>query len=376
MRSVLIVLLRELSREAEPVVLSRRWGDSGFRQFDLSFSPRVRSWFSPWFLSSLPLYELSGFLWCVCLRVGGVRKFLVQDAAFSGLFVGLVCRLLGGELFLFDYGAAVNLDSGLLERELGQAQRGRAVGMLLRVMRWIRWISLRSCRVFFVHSGEMKALALSSGLPVRRMVEYRFPLDSEVYRRDGRERVRLRRKLGLGKRFCLMYVGRITLDKGLGLLVEAYLQLVKEYPARLGLVMVGSGPEKVALMSRCGGVEGVVFVDSVDDQRQVAELMSAGDLFVYPIVYSGGIAMAVLEAMACQLPVVVGVAGPTKEVIVEGENGFVMKTASAGDIVEAAKYLLEYPRAGGVIGRRAREMVVRYFGVEQYRRVVIDRVLR
>ncbi len=125
-----MVLLRELAREVEPVVLSRRWGDSGFRQFDLSFSPRLRSWFSPWFFSSLPLYELSGFLWCVCLRLGGVKKFLVQDAIFSGLFASLVCRLLGGELFLFDYGASMNLENGLLEKELSQAQpRSVAMGM-------------------------------------------------------------------------------------------------------------------------------------------------------------------------------------------------------------------------------------------------------
>jgi glycosyltransferase involved in cell wall biosynthesis len=376
MRSVLLVLLRELAREAEPVVLSRRFGSSGFRQFDLSLSPRVRGWFSPWFLSSLPLYELSGFLWCVYLRVGGVRKFLVQDAVFSGLFVSLVCRLLGGELFLFEYGSAVNLDNGLLERELSQAQPRGAARLLLRVMRWIRWLSLRSCRVFFVHSGEMEALALASGVPARRMVEYRFPLESEVYRRDGKARLRLRRRLEVRRRFCLLYVGRMTVDKGLNLLVEAYKELVREYPGRLGLVMVGSGPEKEGLMSMCGGVEGVVFVDSVDDPARVAELMSAGDFFVYPVVYSGGIAMAVLEAMACELPVVVGAAGPTKEVIVEGENGFVMKAASADGIILATKYLLKYPKVRSVIGRRARETVVRDFGVEQYRRVVVERILR
>ena len=371
-----MVLLQELSKEAEPVVLSRKWGDSGYRQFDLSFSPRVRSWFSPWFLSSLHLYELSGFLWCVCLRVGGVRKFLVQDAVFSGLFTSLVCRLFGGEMYLFDYGSAVNLDNGLLERELSQAQSRRAASMLLRVMRWIRWISLRSCRLFFVHSEELKALALKSGLRAERLVEYRFPLDSEVYRRNGEARLRLRRRLGIGRRFCLLYVGRMTLDKGLSLLVEAYSELVKEYPGRLGLVMVGSGPEKEALMKRCGGVEGMVFVDSIDDPTRVAELMSAGDFFVYPIVYSGGIAMAVLEAMACELPVAVGPAGPTKGVIIDGENGFVMRAASADGIVLVAKYLLTYPKFRSVIGRRARETVVREFGLEQYRRVVVEQVLQ
>ena len=370
-----MVLLKLLSKEGDPVVLSRKRSDSPYLHFDLSFSPRIGDWFSPWFLSSLPLYELSGLFWVLALRLQGVRKFLVQDSVFSGLFTLLVCKVTGGELYLFDYGSAVNVDSGLLEKELNTSQPAPLTRVQLKIMRRIRFLSIVSAKLFFVHSVEMRTLALASGLPSERVVEYRFPLDSEVFQRSGKARTRLRREYGVGRRLCLMYVGRMTLDKGLDLLAEAYAGLVRKFPGRLGLLMVGKGPEERSLKIKLEGLEGVVFVDSVDDPLGVAELLSAGDVFVYPVVYSGGIAMAVLEAMACELPVIVGNAGPTKEVIVDGENGFVMREAKASSIVERVTYLLKHPRVRDGIGRRAREIVVDEFGVGQYERAVVNRIL-
>lgn len=375
MRSVLRVLLPLLANESELVILARKWGDSGYRQFDLSFTPRMHGWFSPWFLTSMSLYELAGLLWCVMLRLRGVKKFLVQDAVFSGLFTSLVCHATGGQFYLFDYGSAVNADTGLLERELSAMQPARVARLQLKVMRMIRWLSMRSCKVFFVHSSELKALARNSGLHEDRISEYRFPVDPEVYRRDAKARLRFRRKLGLGKCFCLLYAGRMTIDKGLPILAQAYSKLVKEYAGRLRLLMVGSGTEKAALMEMCEGLEGVIFVDAVENPSRLAELMSAADAFAYPIVYSGGLAMAVLEAMACRLPVIVGPAGPTKDLIVDGGSGFVMREAEPDYIAVAVRYLIQHPRIRSRMGRRARETVMKGFSIEQYKHTVLERIL-
>ncbi len=370
-----MVMLSLLGEESEPVVLARKWGESGYRHYDLGLSRRVRGWFSPWFLSSLPLYELSGLLWCLSLRLRGVRRFLVQDAVFSGLFVAVVCKLTRADLYLFDHGSAVNLTSGLLEKELSRDQPLAAARIQLRLMRFTRWMSLRSCRVFFVHSREMMSLALRSGLPDERICWYAFPVDSSVFRRDAEGRKRLRGRLRLEKRFCLMYAGRMTLDKGLPLLVEAYSKLLEESPGRLSLVLVGDGPEKSALIRMCEGLQGVTFVGRVDEPWRVAELMNAADAFCYPIVFSGGIPIAVLEAMACELPVIVGPAGPLKEAIEDGVDGFVMKEAQASEIVRVVRMLLKDSRLGRKIGRKARQKVVKQFGKESYRETVVRKIL-
>jgi phosphatidylinositol alpha-1,6-mannosyltransferase len=161
----------------------------------------------------------------------------------------------------------------------------------------------------------------------------------------------------------------------LPLLVEAYAEIVKDYPGRLALVLVGEGPEKARLQEMCEGLEGVVFVGAVESAAHVAELMRAVDCFVYPIVYSGGIAMAVLEAMACELPVIVGPAGPSKDVLVDGKMGFVMHGAEAAEIVRCVTHLSKHPRVGRGMGRSARESVSQKFGVEQFRQAVVDGIL-
>ncbi len=374
MRSVIMILLQLLSKEAEPVVLSRKWGDSAYTHFDLSFSPRIGNWFSPWFLSSLPLYVLSGFLWVVMLRLQGVRKFLVQDSVFSGLFTLLVCKVTGGELYLFDYGSAVNLDNGLLERELNIIQPAPMTRIQLRIMRIIRLLSILSAKLFFVHSAEMKTLALNLGLSPDRVVEYRNPVNLEMFQRDARARARLRKSLGVGRAFCILYLGRLTLDKGLPLLIDAYRVLGEQAPGHVRLLIIGEGPEEAKLREYCKELD-IVFLRAVNDPVKVAEYLSAADAFVYPAVFGSGVFVAVLEAMACELPVIVGPGSGTKDVILERENGFVMREAKPSYIIEAVTYLLKHPKVRDGIGRRARETVVDEFDVDQYERAVVERIL-
>lgn len=303
-----------------------------------------------------------------------MRKFLVQDAVFSGLFTLLVCKVTGGELYLFDYGSAVNLESGLLERELNISQPAPMTRIQLRIMRVIRFLSILSVKLFFVHSAEMKTLALSSGLSPDRVVEYRNPINSEIFQSDVKARARLRKSLGVGKSFSILYVGRLTLDKGLPLLFDAYRVLGEKFPGRLRLLIVGEGPEE-AKLRECGKGLDIVFLGAVNDPLRVAEFMSAADAFVYPAVFGSGVFVAILEAMACELPVIVGPASSTKDVIVERENGFLMREAKPSYIVDAVTYLLKHPKVRAGIGGRARETVLDEFGIKEFERAVIERIL-
>ncbi len=377
MRSVLRVLLSQLVKVSDPIVLARNWGDAGYLQYDLSFSRRVRGLFNPWYFLTLPFFELSGLLWCFFLRVRGVRKFLVQEALLSGFFASVICKLTGAQLYLFDYGAIVNLETGLLEKELNQSQPPRQTKFQLKLMRRIRWLSLRSSRLFFVHSPATWALALRTGVSASRIVEYGFPLDASLYQKDVETRERVRKELRLEPCFCVLYAGRMTLDKGLPSLIEAISSLTERHPGKLHLLLVGSGPMEPSLkrMAARLGLENVSFLGAINDPRKVAALMSAADVFVYPIVFSGGVAMAVLEAMSCELPVIVGAAGPTKDLIVEGKNGFVVRNDGAEPIIEAIDCLLGHPRTKSLVGKRARETVVKGFGIEQYSEAVVDRIV-
>jgi glycosyltransferase involved in cell wall biosynthesis len=138
----------------------------------------------------------------------------------------------------------------------------------------------------------------------------------------GRDRVR--RMLGLtSERQTLLYVGRLTKEKRLDLLLRAVARLRNRY--EFGLCLVGSGPMEGPLrrLAQRLGIRGrVIFCGSVPHE-QIADYYAAADLFVFPSP-TDTMGLVLVEAMGAGLPcVAVGKYGPG-EVVIDGETGFVV----------------------------------------------------
>ena len=120
--------------------------------------------------------------------------------------------------------------------------------------------------------------------------------------RDKRE---LRSKLKLPREATiLLYVGYLWRAKGLFELLKAFEDVRQKVPSA-ELVFCGHGPEgdelrSVAAQSQFAGA--IHFAGQIEPD-QVAEYMQASDLFAFPS-HSEGMPNAVMEAMACGLPVV------------------------------------------------------------------------
>ncbi|UCC68007.1 MAG: glycosyltransferase, partial [Armatimonadota bacterium] len=138
----------------------------------------------------------------------------------------------------------------------------------------------------------------------------------------GRDRVR--RMLGLtSERPTLLYVGRLTKEKRLDLLLRAVARLRRTHEFRL--CVVGSGPMEGSLRrlaQRLGISDRVIFCGSVPHE-QMADYYSAADIFVFPSP-TDTMGLVLVEAMSAGLPcVAVGKYGPG-EVVIDGETGFVV----------------------------------------------------
>ncbi|WP_224483113.1 glycosyltransferase family 4 protein [Robertkochia aurantiaca] len=105
------------------------------------------------------------------------------------------------------------------------------------------------------------------------------------------DKEKMRRKFGLPKNLkLLIFVGRFTWHKGPGRIIEAIAQLND-----VGIILVGSGKEEYKS-------DKIVFQNRVPSS-QVPELLSAADVFVLPTLREG-CSNAIVEAMACGLPVI------------------------------------------------------------------------
>jgi glycosyltransferase involved in cell wall biosynthesis len=126
------------------------------------------------------------------------------------------------------------------------------------------------------------------------------------------------------------------------------------------LLLAGSGPLQSDLesLARELGIENrVVFLGEVSDVRLV---LAASDCKVLAS-EAETFSMAMLEAMAMELPVIATRVGGSAEAITEGRTGFLITPGSATELVSKLAELFSDEVQRIAMGRRARETVVEHF---------------
>lgn len=191
--------------------------------------------------------------------------------------------------------------------------------------------------------------------------------------RHARDRETWRRRLGLPRK-VILYVGRIDRWKGVGDLLAAYHGL--ERRDEVGLVLAGSGPALEALQRRaiCRGWRNVFFPGFVPRDR-LALYYATADLFVLPT-RNDSWGLVVNEAMASGLPVVVSsAAGCARDLVREGENGFVYPVRDVGRLRRALQTLIDRPDLRARMGVASRAVIDGYTP-ERSARVMGEALLR
>ncbi|MGB0383350.1 MAG: glycosyltransferase family 4 protein [Ardenticatenaceae bacterium] len=149
-----------------------------------------------------------------------------------------------------------------------------------------------------------------------------------------------------------VFVGRLTTQKGVDLLLEAWAQLAEPRE----LILVGDGAERPALEALASELklDHVTFTGSTNDVRSY---LQQADLFVLPS-RAEGIPNAMLEAMACGLPVVASRVGGIPDVVEDGESGLLVPPDDVPALVGALDRLLADSDLRRQMGQKARERVV------------------
>jgi starch synthase len=143
------------------------------------------------------------------------------------------------------------------------------------------------------------------------------------------------RRLGIDPdRPAVVFVGRITRQKGLPYLLRAARLLPKE----VQVILCAGAPDTAEIMAEVTrGVEalqaerdGVVWIDRLLSQEELRVALTASTVFVCPSIYEP-LGIVNLEAMACGLPVVGTATGGIPEVIVDGVTGRLVPIEQATD---------------------------------------------
>jgi glycosyltransferase involved in cell wall biosynthesis len=172
----------------------------------------------------------------------------------------------------------------------------------------------------------------------------------------------VRQTLGLGGKRVIAFAGRLVPHKG----VDVILRVLPDLPADVALLVVGRGPRLTSLRSlarRLGVEDRVRFLPSVSDEALPAHLAVA-DLFVFPSQNRlEGFGLAVAEAMAMGLPVVIADMPGVREVIEPGREGLLVEPMIRGDLVAKLRELLDDPERRRRMGRAARQRAEERFAL-------------
>ncbi len=141
----------------------------------------------------------------------------------------------------------------------------------------------------------------------------------------------------------LLYWGRLAPWKGLRMLIKIMPKLL-EINQFFRLVIVGSGPEEKSLqqMIKNMRLEKKVYLVGPKNQVELAVYLAAAEMFILNTAYEG-FSHDILEAMLVGLPVITTPAGGNKEIIHQGENGFMVKYNDEFNLVEAIKTVWNTP---------------------------------
>jgi len=240
----------------------------------------------------------------------------VQDTAYFALFAYLIARICGIPFEVQVHG--FEKFSGL---------RRLIAGFVLKYADKIRVVSERL-------KEEVKKVWGIKDNKIYILSVYVQNIPPRLASRDTPPQLRR----GLNGEFIFLTVGRLVPVKNIGMQIRAFAKIADEFPnARLRIV--GDGPERPALQLTTDNLHLTSRIIFEGQQKDMARFYQNSDAFILTS-DSEGWGVAIVEAAAHGLPIVMTDVGCAGEFIKNGENGIVIPVGNENALVSAIKRLI------------------------------------
>ena len=246
-------------------------------------------------------------------------------------------------------------------------------GTLARLAKWPFLAFYRAADAFACISREIEREAAEAGIPAARIHYLPNAVDMETFRPPTpQERLALRAQYAVpSDALVCLFVGRLSLEKGLMELLEAWRIVAPAHAVLLvaGPDMVGHawnvGPAAREFVERHGLSGSVRFLGSIVD---VATLLRVADLVLQPSHFEA-LGLSAIEALAAGAPVIASGVGGLLDFIVDGENGLLHPPQDAPAPAVCLRTLIETPALRERLAAAARPSVLNVYA----ERVVFSR---
>jgi glycosyltransferase involved in cell wall biosynthesis len=211
-------------------------------------------------------------------------------------------------------------------------------------------------------SHETYKDALDFGLAPSRLFLIPNGIDlDEFHPASLEERIARKREFGLDGRSIALFVGRFAKEKNAIGLVHAWGQMQPSLRQEWMLVLVGDGAEREILKKVIDQHELQDSVLLAGASVRVVEWLHAADLFILPS-WGEGLSNALLEAMACGLPVVATDVSGVNQLVGISQCGLIARNGESECIRECLEQLMNEENGTlQTMGIRGRELIAREY---------------
>ncbi len=167
----------------------------------------------------------------------------------------------------------------------------------------------------------------------------------------------------------LIHVGKAAENKRQIDIIKAISLIKNDFP-NLKLLLVGrNNKEAFAEITNELGIEDNV--DFIEPTNEVIKYLSIADIGIFPSIYEG-LSLALAEMMSCGLPLVISDIPSFTEMTNHGEAALIVPIKNPVEIANKIRYLLENPGVAQSIKKRARELAMKKYSIDNMIKKHID----
>lgn len=204
----------------------------------------------------------------------------------------------------------------------------------------------------FVNSEEYRDSWIKRGFEPEKLKIFPRGLDTQLFHPTRRNPAFFEKFGSKNGQVRLLYVGRVSKEKDLDLLAEAYRRLRAE-GLSIQLCIVGHGPYSKEFSE---SLPEALFTGYLKGE-ELAGAYASADIFVFPST-TDTFGNVIIEAQASGVPVIVSDSGGPKELVENERNGLITKSHDVEDLTRAIRALIADPERRKRMGNLARESVI------------------
>lgn len=166
-------------------------------------------------------------------------------------------------------------------------------------------------------------------------------------------------------------VGRLAEQKGHTFLLDAFKDVVAQFPSAI-LLVVGDGPLRQQLKEQACNLDidrSILWLGS-QPQEEVFRLYAIMNIFTMPSLFEG-FGLTAAEAMAAGLPVVATRVDGLTEIVEEGTTGCLTPPGDSSELARLLVEFLTHPARANAMGEDGRNRVNQLFSLERFERSMI-----